>query len=720
MADDPVPPALPEHVIVPERLVVGGGGTRSFALKAGDKATIVDPEGLQAALLTIDGGEPTRLFGKDEPAGAAHDMIADRDLVAMLEAPGAAMAPDEQDPPTDLLVLIERAAPIPAEPPPPLAEPKLDLRVPLATARAFTVKAGDYIQIIDVEGGQCSDFLAFDAAALANGTELGLDATVTRTLTGNAFASPGLHSRYFDADMRPLIEVVRDTVGRHDTFLLACSARYYDDLGYPGHANCTDNFNAALAPHGVAPRKGWPAINFFYNTVVGPDERIGFDEPWSRPGDYVLLRAFVDLVCSSSSCADDVDAANGWNPTDIHVRVYDGAADLSPGSAHRMTPDAAPRLTRRSGFHPRTSALTRNFVDYRGFWLPTCYTGGGAVAEYWACRERAVVIDLSALRKFEVIGPDAEILMQMAVTRDMTKLAVGQIVYTAMCYETGGMIDDGTVFRLGPTNFRWVCGEDYCGVWLRKLAADFGLKAWVKSSTDQLHNIALQGPLAREILAPLVKTPRHLATVEELKWFRFTTGKIGDVPVLVSRTGYTGELGYEIWCHPDSAPPLWDALFEAGAPRGLLPFGLDALDMVRIEAGLVFAGSEFCDQSDPFEAGIGFAVPGAKEAPFIGATALGKRRDNPQRVLVGLDVAGAEAIGHGDSVHDGRKRIGVVTSATRSPILGRTIALARLDMLASTIGQRVEIGKLDGHQKRIGATVVRFPHYDPDKTRVRA
>jgi aminomethyltransferase len=385
-----------------------------------------------------------------------------------------------------------------------------------------------------------------------------------------------------------------------------------------------------------------------------------------------------------------------------------------------MTPDAAPRLTRQSGFHPRTSALTRNFVDYRGFWLATCYTGEGPIAEYWACRERAVVMDLSALRKFEVIGPDAEVLMQMAVTRDVTKLAVGQIVYTAMCYETGGMIDDGTVFRLGPTNFRWVCGDDYCGVWLRELAAKFGLKAWVKSSTDQLHNVALQGPLAREILAPLVTTPRHLATVEELKWFRFTTGKIGDLPVMISRTGYTGELGYEIWCHPDSAPALWDALFEAGAPRGMLPFGLNALDMVRIEAGLVFAGYEFCDQTDPFEAGIGFAVPKGKTAAFIGATALGKRRENPQRVLVGLDVEGAEAIGHGDPVYDGRKQVGIVTSATRSPILNKTIALARLDMLAATIGQTVEIGKLDGHQKRIGAHVVRFPHYDPDKTRVRA
>ncbi|PTQ13518.1 aminomethyltransferase [Sphingomonas oleivorans] len=745
-----------------ERLVVAGGGASLFALHPGDRCRITDPEGLQPGMLHMlapmdsaadllpalaahhvptlapsdavmrllsaiaaDADRPGRiasfaLFDDGGAPGAIIEFAAPAGAVCVMEAPGAAMLPDAQNPPTELHIRIFRAAAAPADAPALLAPPKLDLRVKAASARAYRVAAGDYIQIVDVEGKQCSDFLAFDAAALDAGEEYGLDAVTTRTLMGTAFASPGLHSKYFDARMKPLVEVVRDTVGRHDTFMLACNGKYYDDLGYPGHDNCTDNFNRALDPFGVAPRRGWPAINFFYNTIVGPDDGIGMDEPWSRPGDYVLLRALTDLVCASSSCADDVDPANGWNPTDIQVRVYDRTTDFSPGIAHRMTADAAPRLSRQTGFHPRTAALTRNFVEYRGFWLPTCFTGEGPVAEYWACRERAVVMDLSALRKFEVIGPDAEALMQMAVTRDISKLAVGQIVYTAMCHETGGMIDDGTVFRLAQHNFRWVCGEDYCGVWLRELAAKHGLKVWVKSSTDQLHNVALQGPLAREILAPIVETPRHLATVAELKWFRFTTGRIAGIPVVVSRTGYTGELGYEIWCHPDSAPALWDALFEAGAPRGMLPLGLDALDMLRIEAGLAFAGYEFCDQTDPFEAGIGFTVPAGKTAPYVGAEALARRKASPQRLLVGLNVEGAEHIGHGDPLYAGRMQIGVITSATRSLILNRTIALARVDIAYGTIGQTIEIGKLDGHQKRIAATVTRFPHYDPDKIRVRA
>lgn len=736
------------------RLVARGGEPLVFELAAGDRCRIVDMEGRQPGLLfvaaegSLDSGSALpletgvdgaaaraalasrgfdasrlqgfRVFSEDGAPGAAVDFEATSDATCALLPAGAAMTPDAQTPPTDLRIEIATAAPPRGVAPPPLARPKLDLRIDAATAAAYRVKAGDYIQIIDVDGRQCSDFLAFDAAALENGDEFGLDPTVTRTLMATANPAPGLHSKYFDARLNPLVEIVRDTVGRHDAFLLACNSKYYEDLGYPGHDNCTDNFNRALKPFGVAPKAGWPAINFFYNTHVGAGDQITMDEPWSRPGDYVLLRALTDLVCASSSCTDDVDPANGWRPTDIHVRVYDANETFSRGIAHRMTPDAEPRLTRESGFHLRTAALTRKFVEYRGFWLADCYSDEGPIAEYWACRERAAVMDLSALRKFEVIGPDAEQLMQLAVTRNMKKLAVGQVVYTAMCYAHGGMIDDGTVFRLAPTNFRWICGDDYCGVHLRELAASHGLKAWVKTSTDQLHNVAVQGPRSREILTGIVATPPHQPSMTELKWFRFTVGKIAGIPVVVSRTGYTGELGYEVWCHPDQAPGVWDAIWQAGRPLGLKPLGLAALDMVRIEAGLAFSGYEFCDQTDPFEAGIGFAVPQDKTDAYVGSEALARRREHPSKGLVGLDVEGAEAIGHGDGVHVGRAQIGVVTSATRSPILGKTIALARLDVAYREPGTRVEIGKLDGQQKRIAATVTRFPHYDPTKSRVRA
>jgi aminomethyltransferase len=190
---------------------------------------------------------------------------------------------------------------------------------------------------------------------------------------------------------------------------------------------------------------------------------------------------------------------------------------------------------------------------------------------------------------------------------------------------------------------------------------------------------------------------------------------------MVSRTGYTGELGFEIFCHPTDAPAVWDAVWEAGQSHGLAPLGLEALDMVRIEAGLVFAGYEFCDQTDPFEAGIGFTVPlKTKEDDFVGRDALAKRKANPQRKLVGLELAGNEPAAHGDCVHVGRAQVGTITSATRSPILRKNIALCRLDTSHAQPGTEVEVGKLDGQQKRLTATVVTFPFYDPKKERVRA
>ena len=666
------------------------------------------------------------LFGGESRPGDTSEFTVSRDGVLIVGAPGGAMAADSQATATPLRLHIWRSHLRPLNEtilPEPLAEPLQDIRVNSAKARAYFVRAGEYIQIIDVAGRQCTDFQCFAARKLEKGVEHPLDVTTTRSLMGQSYPHPGLRSKAFDQEMEALVEEVRDTVGRHDAFGLACNARYYDDQGYPGHVNCTDNFNAELAPYGIAARKGWMALNFFYNTRIDDQNVLYFDEPWSRAGDYVLLRALTDLVCVSSACPDDIDPSNGWNPTDIHVRTYSDKQRFSRGVAYRMTPDAEPQLTRETAFHPRFSALTRNYIDYRGYWLPK-FSNAGPVAEYWACRQRAVIMDLSPLRKFEVTGPDAESLLQYTLTRNVRKLTTGQVVYTAMCYEHGGILDDGTLFRLGENNFRWIGGDDYSGIWLRELAGKLGLKAWVRSSTDQLHNVAVQGPKSRDILREVIWAPPAQPALEELGWFRFTIGRIGGfdgVPVVVSRTGYTGELGYEVFCHPKDALTVFDAIWQAGQPHGLMPFGLQALDMVRIEAGLVFAGYEFCDQTDPFEAGIGFTVPlKGKNEDFIGREALLRRSEHPQRKLVGLEMDGDEAVGHSDCVHIGRAQVGVVTSATRSPILQKTIALARLDVAHCELGTEVEVGKLDGHQKRLPARIVRFPHYDPDKTRVRS
>lgn len=768
---EPGMPALDPGV---ERYQVKGGGAAVIALEPGDRLEITDiegrqtgelvvfaphgkedagalgakathaPKGLQAILsqstedavrvraglerrgLDLGRTKAVPLFAPDSPAGESVGFGATRPVICIIASPGGPMSVHHQAPPTDLLAFVKRSPPKSTDSPrlpEPLADPRLEFRVGIASALNYEVKAGDYIQIIDVEGRQCSDFLAFIRRDLDQGRINGLDSTTTRTLNGAAYPGPGLYGKFFSMDMQGLVEVVQDTVGRHDTFNLACTARYYEDIGYFGHANCSDNFNKALKAFEIEDRRGWPAINFFFNTSLDDLNVIHFDQPWSRPGDYVLLRALTDLVCASSSCPCDIDPANGWDLSEIHVRVYPSDCFFKKAVAYRMTPDAPAQLTKETGFHAKTSALTRNFVEYRGYWLPTSFNNHGAIDEYWACRERAVVMDLSPLRKFEILGPDAESLMQSAFTKNVRKLAVGQVAYGAMCYEHGGMIDDGTLFRLGADNFRWIGGEDYDGIWLREQAEKLGLKAWVKSATEQIHNIGVQGPKSREILKQFVWTPAVQPAIEELGWFRFAVGRIDDDqgrPLLVSRTGYTGELGYEIFCHPDDAALIWDKVMAAGAPHGITPLGLDALDILRIEAGLIFAGYEFDDQTNPFEAGIGFSVALKHDEDFIGRAALERRKANPQRQLVGLELIGNEQAAPGDCIHIGRAHIGDVTSACRSPILKKSIALARINCDYAALGTEVEIGKLDGHQKRLPATVVPTPFYDPDKIRIRA
>jgi len=701
-------------------------GLKSILTESGGRATSL-ARALKSNNISLDSAQSTAVFGDESPAGDSCRFSANEKILCVIAVPGSAMAVDQQNTTTDIIVYVYRQQGESDSPlirlPDPLADPTQDVRIDARTAHAYEVKAGEYIQIIDVEGRECSDFQCFDSAKLDQGIERCLDATTTRHALGASYPAPGLFSKFYDQDFQSLIEVVQDTCGRHDSFGTACTSKYYDDMGYPGHVNCSDNFNQVLQPYGIQSRGSWMAINLFFNTGIDAANQMYFDEPWSRPGDYVLMRALKDMVCVSSACPCDIDAANGWNPTDIHLRIYPATNSFNKATAYRMTTDAEKKLTRETGFHARTSQHTRNFTEYAGYWLANSYTRHGVIDEYWACREGAAVIDLTPLRKYEVLGPDAELLLQTCVTRDIRRLTPGQVVYTAMCYENGGMIDDGTVFRLGQDNFRWIGGSDESGIWLREQVATLGLQAWVRNSTDQLHNLQVQGPKSRDILKQIIWTRPDQATLEELEWFRFSIARIGDehgIPVLVSRTGYTGELGYEVFCHPRDAVQVWDAIWEAGKPYDLTPMGLEALDMLRVEAGLIFAGYEFSDQTDPFEAGIPFTVPlKTKVDDFIGRDALVKRKANPQRVLVGLELNGDELAANGDCVNIGRHQVGEITSAVRSPILRKNLALCRIAVEHSEIGTEVEVGKLDGKQKRLPAKVVPFPFYDPTKSRVR-
>ncbi len=765
-------PILPPGV---ERHPVPGGGSRAVAICAGDEIIVLNREGLQAGELvffapdrgsaaamlgarghgrptatieTLANGSPSgarvlrslaaagfdielgdgiRVLGDGSGSGDMQTFVAECDGLLIVSAPGGPMRPDAQNAPSELILYIRRANPKDGKAatglPEPLAEPLQDINIQPGNAISYEVRKGEYIQILDVKGRECSDFQAFSLRALEKGLEREIDPTTTRSLTGSLYPSPGIFSKYWTQDQEPLVEIVRDTCGRHDTFGLACTARYYEDLGYPGHVNCSDNINADLARYGVRPRAGWPAINFFFNTMLDAANAIDMDDPWSRPGDYVLLCALSDLVCISTACPCDVDPANGWEPTDIQVRTYRAGERFSRSIGYRKSAEADVEETRKTGFHDSFARHTRNFAEYGGYWLPGTFTNYGAIAEYWAVREKAAVMDLSPLRKYEVTGPDAEELMQLCVTRDMKKLSVGQVVYTAMCYEHGGMIDDGTVYRLGEANFRWIGGNDTSGLWLREQAQKRRLNAWVRNSTDQLHNIAVQGRHSRNILAEIFWTPPQQPTIGELPWFRFTIARVGDVTgtaVLISRTGYSGELGYEVFCHPKDAPEIFDRVWDAGRKYGLAPLGLAALDMMRIEAGLIFAGSEFDDQTDPWEAGIGFVVSlKSKSDDFIGRAALEERHAHPHRKLVGFDVEGGVIPRSGNCVRIGKAQVGEITSAMKSPLLGRVIALGRIAVSHAEPGTPVEIGQLDGQQKRLKAVVGAYPHLDPARKRVK-
>jgi aminomethyltransferase len=598
----------------------------------------------------------------------------------------------------------------------PLGAIVAEYQIEASTAIAYPVQAGQYIQIMDVEGSQCSDFLAFGGE---NFSEV-LDGTVTRTLNGLSVPQAGLLGKYFSQTLRPLLEVIQDTCGRHDSFLLACTAKYYEDAGYPGHPSCSENFNHALKPFGIAPRLGWAAINFFFNTEVDQAGTIAAGESWSRPGDYVLLQAKQDLLCASSDCPDDIDPANGWNPTPIWVRIYEATERFERAIGRRVTSDAPVRFTQSSAFTANIQTLTDDLTEYNGFWVPSSFANRGIDHEYWALRERVAIMDLSALRKFEITGTDALNLLQMAFSRDVSKLDVGQSVYGCLLNPHGGIIDDGIVFRLSKADYRYVGNYDSDRDWLIRVAQQFRFQADIRASSQDLHNLAIQGCLSRDILRSRL-TLDQLSNLDDLAYFRFTTGTIASIPILISRTGYTGELGYELFVHPSRGSELWDVLIEAGKPYDISPLGMLALDRARIEAGLLAAGREFDDLISPYQAGIGWAVA-LKKPDFIGRTALEKIKPHPPRIAVGLTLETREVATHGSCIHPigDRWRVGTITSATFSPILNQSIAMAQIAPEYADPGTELEVGFLDGMKRRVRAIVGPLSAYDPTKSRVKS
>ncbi len=390
-----------------------------------------------------------------------------------------------------------------------------------------------------------------------------------------------------------------------------------------------------------------------------------------------------------------------------------------------------------SPFHARTAPLCNSFrwKDWAGY-IAVCSYDHCHEKEYFAFREAAGLIDVTPLFKYEVHGKDAERLLCRMTVKDISKLKVGMVTYCCWCDDAGKMIDDGTVTRLDEDYYR-VTAADPTFHWLRQLSR--GMEVTIEDSTARLAAVALQGPNARDILKTCTD-----AKLDELKFFRVTKARMDRLDIWITRTGYTGDLGYEIWVENDAALKLWDIIMDAGRAFGIEPAGLDALDMTRIEAGFIMLGVDYFSapmviidslKSSPYEAGLGWCVNLDREA-FVGQRALREEKQNGSAwQLMGLEidrefleklyekhglppVLPAEACRDALPVYNGNKQVGQVTSNTGSPILKKYIALATLRRPFAEPGTELQVEHTVEYERcKVKATVVKTPFFNPERKR---
>jgi aminomethyltransferase len=386
-----------------------------------------------------------------------------------------------------------------------------------------------------------------------------------------------------------------------------------------------------------------------------------------------------------------------------------------------------------TAFHPRTFALCQslNYRDWSGYYAVSAYEATHE-HEYNAIRQGAGLIDISPLYKYLVTGRDATALVDRIITRNAKKIGVGQVVYTPWCDEAGRVIDDGTVARLGRDRYRWTAADPSIR-WFRQNA--HGLDVTVEDVSELIAALALQGPTSAAVLGELVE-----ADLASLKYFRGLSTRIAGIDVDITRTGYTGDLGYELWMSSDRALDVWDALESAGRRHGLRPAGMLALDVARIEAGLLLIDVDFSSVRralvgsqtySPYELGLGRLVH-LDKGPFVGRTALVEEsRRAPVKRIVGLTVdwTGLEAAyaRHGLTpqiaatasrvavpIYGRSSQLGKATSTTWSPTLKRLIALATLAGTHIAPGTRVELElTVEAVRHRVPATVVETPFFNP-------
>ncbi|MGB6639927.1 MAG: aminomethyltransferase family protein [Thermoanaerobaculia bacterium] len=389
-------------------------------------------------------------------------------------------------------------------------------------------------------------------------------------------------------------------------------------------------------------------------------------------------------------------------------------------------------------FHSRTSKLcTSNYwKSWAGYYTVSSY-GISHEPEYLAIRHAAGLIDMTPLFKYEIHGPDAAEFLSRATVKDVRKLKVGRVTYLCWCDDEGKMVDDGTISCLDESYFRLTAAEPMLS-WLDRLAHGYDVQ--LEDSSDRMAVLSLQGPTSRDILKQVVD-----ADMDALRFFGVVRCRIDGIDGWVSRTGYTGDLGYEIWVGNDDAEKLYDTLMAAGGPYGIRATGLDAMDVTRIEAGFIMNGVDYYSahhclveprKSSPYELGLGWTVQLDRE-PFVGQSALKKEKEQGSgRLFVGLDIDWAEVEAvfdlyglppelPGSAWRDGRpvydengQWIGQATSGVWSPTLKQNLALAQVEAAFAKVGTQLKIEVTAEYRRhQVTATVVETPFFNPPRKR---
>jgi aminomethyltransferase len=386
-------------------------------------------------------------------------------------------------------------------------------------------------------------------------------------------------------------------------------------------------------------------------------------------------------------------------------------------------------------FHERELALCESlsYREWSGYWAPSVYEATHE-HEYNAIRQSAALIDVTPLYKYFLTGKDAAKLINRVISRDINKVSVGGVIYCCWCDEQGKVIDDGTISRLEESTYRWTAADPSLR-WFQQNA--LGLDVKIEDISEQVASLALQGPTSGRLLMSLAEAP-----IENLKYFRVTKGKIAGVPVEISRTGYTGDLGYEIWMPWSEAPKVWDALMEHGKGFDIQPAGMIALDIARIEAGLLLIEVDYISSKkalieaqkySPYEIGLGRMVHLEKEH-FVGRTALEmEHKRGPSRQLAGLNIdwnevealysdvgLAPQAPSTASRVHvpvyRGNTQVGKATSTTWSPTLKRLIALASVASEHAKEGTQLHVEyTVEAVRHKVTATVAPLPFFNPPR-----